>query len=90
MSSTTTRSDRFAPLEGARVRRIDVPETDLPALNVSLEAPGGAREDAVVLLSFSFAHPGLGLVAERPRGVPATSFCMLLRKHLEGAVLVAI
>jgi predicted ribosome quality control (RQC) complex YloA/Tae2 family protein len=86
----TTRSELFAPLEGARVRRIDVPENDLAALTVSLEALGGQREEAVLLLSFSVAHPGVGLVDERPRGVPATSFCMLLRKHLEGAVLVAV
>jgi predicted ribosome quality control (RQC) complex YloA/Tae2 family protein len=90
MTSTTTRSELFAPLEGARVRRIDVPENDLAALTVSLESQGGAREEAVLVLSFSAAHPGLGLVADRPRGVPATSFCMLLRKHLEGAVLVAV
>jgi predicted ribosome quality control (RQC) complex YloA/Tae2 family protein len=90
MTSTTTKSEEFAPLEGARVRRIDVPESDLAALTVSLEGTGGPRVEAVLLLSFAPAHPGLGLVLERPRGAPATSFCMLLRKHLEGAVLVTI
>ncbi len=90
MSSTTTRSDRFAPLVGARVRRIDLPEADLVALTIALDVTGGPRDEAVLLLSFSASLPGLGLVPERPEGAPANALCQLLRKHLESSVFVAI
>lgn len=90
MSSTTTTSDRLAPLLGARIRRIDLPEVDLVAMTVALESTEGARDEAILLLSFSAAHPGLGLTASRPKGAPASAFCQLLRKHLEGGVIVAI
>ncbi|MFO0709595.1 MAG: NFACT RNA binding domain-containing protein [Sandaracinus sp.] len=90
MSSTTTRSERLALLEGARIRRIDLPEPDLACLSVALDAPDGPREERALLLSFSPSEPGVGLARERPRGAPASAFCQLLRKHLEGAVLVAL
>ena len=90
MSPTTTRSDRLAPLVGARIRRIDLPEPDLVALTVALESPDGTRDEAVLLLSFSASLPGLGLASERPKGAPASAFCQLLRKHLEGGVVVTI
>jgi len=81
-------SEALAPLVGARIRRIDLPGDDLAALSVSLDAGGGSHLSRVLLFSLSTRVPGLGLVEERPHGAPASAFCQLLRKHLEGAVVV--
>ena len=51
-------------LVGARVRRVDRPTPEL----VTLEIAAGSR--AVLVVSVAPAAPGLGIVADRPRGRP--------------------
>lgn len=77
--------DPTAPFEGARVRRVDLPAADL--LTVTLGG-GGWKETLV----FALAPPvrGVGLVAERPKGRPASGFVRKLRKELEGAAIGAL
>ncbi len=66
-------------LRGARLQRVDAPLATLLAL--SLHSEGRAR---VLLLGLDSPARGLGLVDERPRGLPASSFVQLLRRELEG------
>lgn len=75
-------SEPLAPLVGARVRRVDVPDPDLLALGL------GARELRIVLLlSTDPGHADLGCVAERPRGRPAEGVAKQLRNLVDGARL---
>jgi predicted ribosome quality control (RQC) complex YloA/Tae2 family protein len=67
-------------LVGARVRRLDSPEAGLLALSLFT-----AELRAVLLLRVTGERIGAGLVAERPQGLPATSFVQKLRKELENA-----
>jgi len=71
-------------LVGARVRRLDSPEAGLLALSLFT-----AELRAVLLLRVSGERVGAGLVAERPQGLPATSFVQKLRKELENARISA-
>jgi predicted ribosome quality control (RQC) complex YloA/Tae2 family protein len=71
-------------LVGARVRRLDSPEPGLLAL--SLFTP---ELRAVLLVRVAGDRIGVGLVAERPQGLPATSFVQKLRKELENARISA-
>jgi predicted ribosome quality control (RQC) complex YloA/Tae2 family protein len=72
----------LASLVGARVQRVDVPEPDLVAIGLH-----HARVSSTLVLSLAESGPGLGVVAERPRGAPAGSVAQLFRKYLSGAVL---
>ncbi len=85
-----TTPERLAPLVGARLRRIDLPEPSLLAITLLLEPTPGSHLERVLIASFSRASPGLGLLAERPRGAPASAYCQLLRKHLLGSVITGI
>lgn len=67
-------------LVGARVRRLDSPEPGLLAL--TLFTP---ELRTVLLLRVTGDRLGVGLVADRPQGLPATSFVQKLRKELENA-----
>ena len=71
-------------LVGARVRRVDGPELGLLAF--SLFTP---ELRAVLLLRVTGDRIGVGLVAERPQGLPASSFVQKLRKELENARISA-
>jgi predicted ribosome quality control (RQC) complex YloA/Tae2 family protein len=77
-------SGGISALLGARVRRVDGPEPGLLAF--SLFTP---TLRAVLLLRFTGERTGAGLVAERPHGLPATSFIQKLRKELENARVIA-
>lgn len=70
----------LSQLLGARIRRIDAPSDTLFAL--TLAAPGYR---GVLVVSLSRGAPGIGLVADRPRGERASAFVQKLRKELEGA-----
>lgn len=70
----------LSQLLGARIRRIDAPSDTLFAL--TLAAPG---YKGVLVVSLSREAPGIGLVADRPRGERASAFVQKLRKELEGA-----
>jgi predicted ribosome quality control (RQC) complex YloA/Tae2 family protein len=83
-----TASEPLAPLVGARVRRVDRPERDLVALTLSLEDAAGLHATEVLLVSSAPARGGVGLVDARPSGAAADAWCRLLRKHVEGAVIV--
>lgn len=69
-------------LHGWRIRRIDGPTPGLWAL--TLRGPG--RERGALLLS-TVGGVDWGMVSERPRGRPASSFVQLLRKHLDNALV---
>lgn len=75
----------IARLHGARIRRIDAPRDDLYAL--TLAAPG---YKGVLIVSLSPNASGVGLVAVRPQGRPASGEVMRLRKQLHGSRVVAI
>ncbi len=70
-------------LAGTRIRRIDMPSSDLVALTL-----GGAT--ATLLLRAAPRAAGLGLVRERPASPPAQGFTTFLRKHLEGAAIASL
>jgi len=71
-------------LVGARVQRIDGPRADLFALTLHRADLHGC-----LVLSTVEGRAGIGWVSERPRGAPASSFVLLLRKHLENGRIVA-
>lgn len=73
-------------LVGATIERVDTPTYDLVTFALrDVERDGGLRRTTLVLAAGATLR-GIGLVDRRPRGgAPATSFCMLLRKHLVGA-----
>lgn len=85
-----TTSELLGPLIGARLRRIDLPEPRLLAATMLLETPRGERVTRVFVASFSPTLAGFGLVEARPHGAPANAFCQLLRKHLEGGVVLGV
>lgn len=68
-----------------RVERIDQPEAGLLSLTVHED-----RKKQVLLLSTLPDALGVGLVAERPRGQPASQAITKLRRHLEGTAIVGI
>lgn len=67
---------------GGRVQRIDLPSADL--LAVSLYRP----DEKEVLVVRIGDRASVALVAERPKGEPATGFVRKLRKELGGAHLL--
>ena len=69
----------LASLVGARVRRIDAPSSDLWALTL---AAGDLR--GTLMFSLAPGASGVGWVARRPHGQPATGFVQKLRRELEG------
>ncbi len=75
----------IALLSGARVQRIDAPSED--ALSITL---AGQSYKGVLVASLREGARGVGLVAKRPKGAPATSFVQKLRKELAGGRLAAL
>ena len=69
----------LSSLLGARIRRIDAPSADLWAITL---AAGDVR--GTLLLSLAEGACGVGWVARRPHGQPATGFVQKLRRELEG------
>lgn len=74
----------LASLLGARIRRIDAPDTELLALTLYSH-----ELRTVLIFCFTAGRAGVGLVSERPHGAPANSFVQKLRKELENARLIA-
>ena len=74
----------IAALVGARLRRLDSPEPGLLVLSLFTH-----ELRTVLLLRATGERIGVGLVAERPQGLPATSFVQKLRKELENARISA-
>lgn len=72
-------------LVGGRIQRIIQPTASELVMEVY-----GHRRSCYLLISWDAAHARVHLVPCRPRSLPEPSpFCMALRKHIEGAVLVA-
>lgn len=71
-------------LIGARVQRIDGPHPDLIALTLHQPDRHGC-----LLFYAAAGRARWGWVEERPRGEPASSFVLLLRKHLENGRVIA-
>ncbi len=80
----TTRLPALSWLWGARVQRVDGPTPDSIALSVFTRS--GKH---VLLLAFSPVLRGVGSVAVRPKGAPASPFVRRLRTQLDGARLHA-
>lgn len=74
-----------AELIGARIRRIDAPSSDLWSITLVAAETRGA-----LLVSLQHGASGVGWVAQRPHGQPATSFVQKLRKELEGGRLASL
>ncbi|MET0387113.1 MAG: NFACT RNA binding domain-containing protein [Polyangiales bacterium] len=74
----------LSSLVGARIRRIDAPDSEILAL--TLYAP---ELRTVLLFCLARARAGVGLVATRPHGLAATSFVQKLRKELENGRILA-
>lgn len=78
-------SGGFENLVGRRIRRVDAPEGDLVALTL-----GGRDGQEVLVASLPPSERAIALVAERPKGKPASSFVRKLRKEIGGAVIEAL
>lgn len=74
----------LASLAGSRIRRIDAPDPELLALSLI-----GRELRAVLLFCFTPERTGVGLVQERPHGLPANNLVQKLRKEIDGARLCA-
>jgi hypothetical protein len=71
-----------AELAGARVTRVDRPLSGILALTVRRSG-----HQHVLLFGFERGALGVGLVAQRPRGMAADAFVQKLRKEIGGACL---
>jgi predicted ribosome quality control (RQC) complex YloA/Tae2 family protein len=74
----------LASLSGCRIRRIDAPDPELLALSLI-----GRELRSVLLFCFSAERTGVGLLSERPHGLPASSLVQKLRKEIDGARIAA-
>lgn len=72
-------SEGAGPLAMARVQRVDGPRPDLFVFTLHRADLHGC-----LVLSTAEGRAGVGWIAQRPRGAPASSFVSLLRKHVEG------
>lgn len=72
-------------LVGAVIERVETPAPRVVVLRLRLQDEHGERSRAFLVLAVTPSARGIGLCASRPRGLPASAFGMLLRKHLEGA-----
>mgnify|MGYP003546827410 FL=1 len=72
----------LASLFGTRIRRIDAPDPELLALSLI-----GRELRTVLLFCFTPERTGVGLLADRPHGLPASSLVQKLRKEIDGARL---
>lgn len=73
----------LASLTGSRIRRIDAPEPELLAISLI-----GRELRAVLVIGFAGERTGVGLVDQRPQGLPASSLVQKLRKEIDGARLI--
>lgn len=71
-------------LEGARIRRIDLPKPQIIGLTLSGSLEG------TLLLSAQPRQVSVGLVRSRPPSPVATGFTTFLRKHIEGFAIVGV
>jgi predicted ribosome quality control (RQC) complex YloA/Tae2 family protein len=74
-----------AALVGARIQRIDGPFDGVFALTLHRSDRHGC-----LLLSVDPRGAAWGWRADRPRGAPASSFVLLLRKHLEDETITSV
>src|SRR5688500_2716317 len=80
MPLQATRSPALHWLLGARVQRVDSP---LPGcLSLTLYRPADKRS---LILACSSETRGVGSVANRPKGLPASAFVRRLRTLIEGS-----
>ena len=82
MVLTALCAERSAPLTGARIDRISMPEKDLLILSVHTKEDGNRK----LLLSFRPGAARIHFTARSPENpTQPPMFCMLLRKYLLGA-----
>lgn len=68
-------------MTGQRARRVDLPKPDLLAITL---------RERVLVASVASGARGIGLVTERPKGEPASSFVRKLRKELVGSAIARV
>ncbi len=72
-------------LIGARIRRVDAPSPSLFAFTLS-----SASWRGVLIALLEAQTRGLGVVATRPQGLPASGFVQKLRRELDGSRIDAL